>query len=594
MRINASFSLCFFGEGPSAMIKFLEANKKRIVIVTYILLFCMFCFFSLMDLYKRTSDYAYFANKINSFIKNAHDSESEYLCSRLVNYVSVVAQERKFAELLENGDTASLKRAADPVFHDFGKRYVPVISVLIYDGTGTLRYHKTHPSLHLDPTHLRPNVTKEFFATKKFTYGYETNVVPLYFCTILPIKDRLSNVVGTIEIGVDLSFFHFNLKWFFKDIKTAIFSKGKLLNYQAGYRINSEEYVYDYYRKLQTNNNEFFSQFIDKINLEQKINDIRIGDRFYLVTTSQILRDNRGHEAGRYFVAYDITELRSRHWGYFYIWLLFFAITSCVMLCINMVGFRKYERIITNQEKMLAQRSKQCALGEMLGHIGHQWRQPLYNLSLIVQNIGLQNRLGKLDDTLLDNQITQANLNIQYMSNIIDDWRSLLMTGSSRTEIDLQASVERAIAMVAPVMEQSRITIENRITTPVYTMGFVNDLVQLTINVLLNARDQLSLVTGERVILLSCQEGADSMITVTFQDNGGGIPAHLLKRIFDPYVTTKDKADGTGLGLYLCRQIVENLNHGRVWAENRSFELLGKAHYGACICLQFARITEGK
>lgn len=576
------------------MIKFLEPNKKRIVIVTYILLFCMFCFFSLMDLYKRTSDYAYFANKINSFIKNAHDSESEYLCSRLVNYVSVVAQEKNFAELLENGDTASLKKAADPVFYDFGKRYVPVISVLIYDGNGTLRYHMTPPSIPHDPEKFRPNVSKEVFATKKYTYGYETNIAPLYFCTVLPVRNTRSNVVGTIEVGVDLSFFHYNLKWFLKDVRTAIFSKGKLLEVDKGYKTDSTEFVYDYYKRLKANDAEFFNQFKDRIDFRRTKNDIQIGDKYYLVSTSQILQDNSGREVGKYLVAYDMTELRSRHWGYFYFWLLFFAITACVMLFINMVGFRKYERIITDQEKMLAQRSKQCALGEMLGHIGHQWRQPLYNLSLIVQNIGLQNQLGKLDDTLLDSQVAQANQNIQYMSNIIDDWRSLLMTGSSRTKIELQASVERAISMVAPVMEQSRITIENRINSPVHTMGFVNDLVQLTINVLLNARDQLSLVTGERVILLSCHEEADSTVTVTFQDNGGGVPEHLLKRIFDPYITTKDKADGTGLGLYMCRQIVENLDQGKVWAENRSFELLGKSQYGACICLQFARITEGK
>ncbi|WP_224984724.1 ATP-binding protein [Geomonas agri] len=575
------------------MKRFLEASKNRIVIVTYVLLFCMFCFFSLMDLHKRTSDYAYFANKINSFIKNAHDSESEYLCSRLVSYVSTIAKEKRFAELLQTGNEESLQKVAEPVFQDFGKRYVPVISVLIYDGNGKLRFHMTPPSVLHDPAQFKPSVGKEVFATKKYSYGYESNIVPLYFCTVLPVRDAQGNVVGTIEIGVDVSFFHYNLKWFFSDVRTAIFSRGKLIDSSSGFRPNSAEFVYDYYRRLKANDAEFFNQFKDRIDFRRSRNDIQIGDRYYLVSTSQVLRNNAGREVGKYLVAYDMTELRLRHWGYFYVWLLFFAITACVMLCINMVGFRKYERIITEQGNMLAQRSKQCALGEMLGHIGHQWRQPLYNLSLIVQNIGLQNQFGKLDDTLLNNQITQANQNIQYMSNIIDDWRSLLMSGSSRTMIDLQASVERAISMVAPVMEQSRITIDNRITAPVHAMGFVNDLVQLTINVLLNARDQLSLVAGDRFILLSCSEEAGGLVTVTFQDNGGGIPEHLLKRIFEPYVTTKDKGDGTGLGLYLCHQIVSNLDKGKVWAENRSFELQGKDLHGACICVQFARITEG-
>lgn len=575
------------------MKRFLEASKSRIVIVTYVLLFCMFCFFSLMDLHKRTSDYAYFANKINTFIKNAHDSESEYLCSRLVNYVTAIAKEKQFAELLKAGDAEALEKVAEPIFHDFGKRYVPVISVLIYDGDGKLRYHMTPPSIAHDPQTFRPNVSKEVFATKKYTYGYETNIVPLYFCTVLPVRDARSNVVGTVEIGVDLSFFHYNLKWFLHDVRTAIFSKGKLLELDRSSKTDSAEFVYDYYKRLQANDAEFFNQFKERIDFRRTKNDIQIGDKYYLVSTSQVLRDNGGREVGKYLVAYDMTELRSRHWGYFYVWLLFFAITACIMLCINLVGFRKYERIITDQSKMLAQRSKQCALGEMLGHIGHQWRQPLYNLSLIVQNIGLQNQFGKLDDAMLNKQISQANQNIEYMSNIIDDWRSLLMSGSSRTVIELQSSVERAIAMVAPVMEQSRVSIENRITTPVYTMGFVNDLVQLTINVLLNARDQLSLMEGDRVILLSCSEEGGGVVTVTFQDNGGGIPDHLLKRIFEPYVTTKDKADGTGLGLYLCHQIVENLDEGKVWAENRSFELHGETRYGACICLQFARTTEG-
>ncbi len=84
----------------------------------------------------------------------------------------------------------------------------------------------------------------------------------------------------------------------------------------------------------------------------------------------------------------------------------------------------------------------------------------------------------------------------------------------------------------------------------------------------------------------------DDVVIVEFQDNGGGIPPKLLTRVFEPYLTTKEDSAGTGLGLYLCRQIAENLDEGSVWAENRKFEFDGRPYYGACICLQFKTTSE--
>lgn len=574
------------------MMKFLETNKSRIVTVTYIFLFCTFFLFSLLVLQKKMSDYYFSTSKTNGTFKKIYEGEATWLNQRMNNYLRSIIVEQGVAAHVVGKDRERLSRIFDPVFASFGKRYVPVIALFIADTKGNIIYQNPGSAPALQTSHLASPAIRSALASGKPVYGFEAGPLPLHHCVAVPVtNDRDGTVVGVIKVATSPAYFHFTYKWIFDDIKTVIIqTKDGSVFIPSDLPLPGEPSPASKDKREQ--DIEFFKPILNQIDMSSEFSDLRVKDRHFLVSTSSRFLSPEGKEMGRILVAYDMTDVRDRLWSDVYLWGGFFAVSAGLMFLINFVGFYKYERIITNQGKVLAQRSKQCALGEMLGYIGHQWRQPLYTLSVVIQNIELQSQLGQLDDALLKKQVTLANQNIQYISSIIDDWRALLMSGSSRQAIDLRASVERAIAMVAPIMEMNRITIDNQIKTTVMTLGFVNDLVQLTINVLLNARDQLCMKDGERIIQISCREENGSLVTVRFQDNAGGIPKHLLKRIFEPYVTTKDKADGTGLGLYLCRQIAENLDNGKVWAENRPFEVQGTRHVGACICLQFAKTTQ--
>ncbi|WP_226048363.1 ATP-binding protein [Geobacter anodireducens] len=574
------------------MMKFLETNKSRIVTVTYIFLFCTFFLFSLLVLQKKMSDYYFSTSKTNGTFKKIYEGEATWLNQRMNNYLRSIIVEQGVAAHVVGKDRERLSRIFDPVFASFGKRYVPVIALFIADTKGNIIYQNPGSAPALQTSHLASPAIRSALASGKPVYGFEAGPLPLHHCVAVPvINDSDGTVVGVIKVATSPAYFHFTYKWIFDDIKTVIIqTKDGSVFIPSDLPLPGEPSPASKDKREQ--DIEFFKPILNQIDMSSEFSDLRVKDRHFLVSTSSRFLSPEGKEMGRILVAYDMTDVRDRLWSDVYLWGGFFAVSAGLMFLINFVGFYKYERIITNQGKVLAQRSKQCALGEMLGYIGHQWRQPLYTLSVVIQNIELQSQLGQLDDALLKKQVTLANQNIQYISSIIDDWRALLMSGSSRQAIDLRASVERAIAMVAPIMEMNRITIDNQIKTTVMTLGFVNDLVQLTINVLLNARDQLCMKDGERIIQISCREENGSLVTVRFQDNAGGIPKHLLKRIFEPYVTTKDKADGTGLGLYLCRQIAENLDNGKVWAENGPFEFQGTRHVGACICLQFAKTTQ--
>ena len=575
------------------MFRFLESNKNRIVIVTFFFLFCMFCFFSLMDLQKRTLDYRYFTTKINEIIKKSYTTETSFLNIRLSNYMNAKIRDMGITEIATRKDKAGLKKFIDPFYGDLGLRFIPVIAATVYDGEGTVLYQKRNPDLVIHSDNSTPPTVKSALINRKPAYGFEADSMALHYSISVPIvKDVSSPAVGAIELAINPAWFHFKLRWELENVKAAIISKDKVLVPDETYSYLRDEHLLANQEQIRSDN-AFFKSILDRIDINYEISNLKIGKEYYLISTSPILLSHDNKEVGRFLVAYDMTEFRERQWGYFYVWLIFFSVTAGIMLLISLVGFRKYERIITEQGKKLAHRSKQCALGEMLSYIGHQWRQPLNTLSLTIQNIELQNRLGNLDSGMLEKQVALANKNIEYLTQVIEDWRSLLISGTNRQVIDLAASVNRAIGIVAPALESSSIQVENRITGSFTTFGFVNDLVQLTVNVLLNAKDALAGQEGNRIILLTCSE-ENGMVTVTFQDSGGGIPERLLEKVFEAYLTTKDEAKGTGLGLYLCRQIAENLDNGKVWAENREFEFNGTQYYGACISLQFKHISEGE
>lgn len=575
------------------MIKTIEGNKNRIITVTFILLFGMFCFFSLADLHKRMSDYRFFATKINAIIQKTYVSETSYLNLRMINYVTAIIDERGVTNLIKDRDRSGLKKIFDPVYWDFAKRFVPVISLVIVDSEQHILYQKLDTALKMHATGLNSTTLEAAIKDRKPAYGFETDAFPLHYSISVPVLDKTTNrVAGAIEVGINPAWFHFKLRWFLDNIKTAIVVKNKSLDQETAYSSLPDEYAFIVNQDLRKNDIRFFESILRRIIMSKDILDLKVGDRYYIISTSPLLLTHHKEEAGRLLVAYDMTEFRNRQWGYIYVWLIFFASTACLMLLVSFIGFRKYERIITDQGKKLAHRSKQCALGEMLSYIGHQWRQPLNTLSLTVQNIELQNRLGKLDGPMLEKQVALANRNIEYLTQVIEDWRSLLISGTTRQVIDLADSVNRAIGIVAPALESCRIHVDNRITGSTKTLGFVNDLVQLTVNILLNAKDALATREGARIIQLSTSEEND-IVTVTFQDSGGGIPERLLEKVFEAYLTTKDDLAGTGLGLYLCRQIAENLDSGKVWAENREFEVDGTRLFGACISLQFKKLSEG-
>ena len=230
---------------------------------------------------------------------------------------------------------------------------------------------------------------------------------------------------------------------------------------------------------------------------------------------------------------------------------------------------RVLEEVAKNREKdhMLIRQSRLASMGEMIGNIAHQWRQPLNALGLVLSNIQDAHAHNELDKALMDESVATGERLIGKMSDTIDDFRNFFKPDREKISFSLADAVRDALAVVESSFRGKHIAVAMQVDEDVTIMGFPNEYAQVVLNVLGNARDAIqerNVADGAIEITIG-REGGQACLSM--RDNGGGIPAGILEKIFDPYFTTREK--GTGIGLYMSKMIIENNMNGRIEASNR-------------------------
>ena len=221
------------------------------------------------------------------------------------------------------------------------------------------------------------------------------------------------------------------------------------------------------------------------------------------------------------------------------------------------------------QEEMIAYSSRAAALGEMVGNIAHQWRQPLATVSAIMTELEFYRELGELTDEIQAEAFGRINSSISYLSNTIDDFRSFFRGDKTVAMIPLRETINLAISIVEHSFEKLSIAIivQDESMDSLVAIN-ANEFSQVLINILNNARDvfaERDTINPTVKIILGVEE-THSFIKI--QDNGGGIDSNIITKIFDPYFTTKHQSQGTGLGLHMASVIIKNHFHGMLSALN--------------------------
>ena len=229
------------------------------------------------------------------------------------------------------------------------------------------------------------------------------------------------------------------------------------------------------------------------------------------------------------------------------------------------------EELAKNEEQqlMVIRQNRLAQMGEMISMIAHQWRQPLNNLSIINNIVVLKYSKNKLDEKVIDNFKTNSSKQIQQMTKTIDDFRDFFKPDKQKTVFNLNRVIDSTIDILKPMLEKNTIKYSFDFEKEVDIEGYSNELAQAIFNIINNSIDALSEMEDiQKNISIKIYED-DSNICLSIEDNAGGIPEDIISNIFDPYFSTKTEKNGTGLGLYMTRMIIEEHMNGIISVSNK-------------------------
>ncbi len=275
-----------------------------------------------------------------------------------------------------------------------------------------------------------------------------------------------------------------------------------------------------------------------------------------LIATGRTLIDKKGNKLGAVVSMHDITRRKEA------------------------------EDALKLKEQLLIQQSKMAAMGEMIGAITHQWKQPLNSLSVMAQDIKDAYVYGELNDDYINKRVKNILNQVCFMSQTIDDFRNFFKPDKKMIPFRINSSVKDVILLLYDQFRKIDIDFQLNCTyegaikkqptgkkaeictcePELDVMGFQNEFKQAILNILINAKDAIIENRGKGLISIEITM-MNGKAVVMIKDNGGGIPHEILDRIFDPYVTSKDK--GAGIGLYMSKIIIENSMGGKLYAKNK-------------------------
>ena len=239
------------------------------------------------------------------------------------------------------------------------------------------------------------------------------------------------------------------------------------------------------------------------------------------------------------------------------------------------------------KDTLLAQQSKMATMGEMIENIAHQWRQPLSLITTSASGMKMQKEYDNLTDEQLYEDCDVITKSATHLSQTIDDFRDFFKPDKEKSYFRIEEVVDKTILLLSSKLKNRDIKVIKDISD-IQLYGLKNECIQSIINILNNAIDALNELNKDekRFIFIDDIQNDDETLILTIKDNAKGIPKDIINNIFDQYFTTKGEKDGTGIGLYMTKYMIEKNMGGIIDVQNIDYVYENNNYTGACFTIR--------
>ena len=266
--------------------------------------------------------------------------------------------------------------------------------------------------------------------------------------------------------------------------------------------------------------------------------------------------------------------------------IVFEGTDAYMAIIIDTTEREEIRKEMRDQEEVMIAQSRHAAMGEMIGMIAHQWRQPITVIAMGANNMLVDIELEEVKEESFKEEAKNILKQTEYLSKTIDDFRNFFRPDKEKEEVNLEEVMTEAQKIIGKTLEHANITLSIKDKNGYKVKTYSRELLQVFINLLKNSKEALiEHREKDRHIDVMISDDADNVIT-TVCDNGGGIDEAIIDKIFDPYFSTKDEKTGTGLGLYMSKTIIEKHLHGMLEVSNTK--------EGACFKIAIPLVKKGE